>query len=176
MRCFHIQPQGVTELPGRPEQAPATGFIWIACGRREFEVELASIQGTLLAVTGRTLLDLHTSDLLNNQLPSHFDYTSDYDVLVFRRLAAGQTETDLASPGTPLNQPQRRSGPPVLRHIDTSPVGFAVFDKVVLSVHPAGCAVLDHYAQRMLSTPSAATPHGGRPQRRAATCPPARPT
>lgn len=161
MRCFHIQPHGVTELPGCPERAPAHGFIWIACGRREFEVELSHIQNTLQAVTGRTLLDLHTSDLLNNQLPSHFDYTSDYDVLVFRRLTAGQTEADLAAPGTPLNQPLRRGGPPVLRRIDTSPVGFAVFDKVVLSVHPAGCAVLDHYAQRMLSAPSLATPHAG---------------
>ena len=161
MRCFHIQPQGVTELPGCPERAPATGFIWIACGRREFEVELASVQATLLAVTGRSLLDLHTSDLLNNQLPSHFDFTSDYDVLVFRRLAAGHTETDLGSPGTPLIRPQRRGGPPVLRHIDTSPVGFAVFDKLVLSVHPASCAVLDHYAQRMLSIPSGAAPHTG---------------
>ena len=157
MRCFHIQPQGVTELPGCPERAPAQGFIWIACGRREFEVELASIQRTLQALTGQALLDLHSADLLNNQLPSHFDYTSDYDVLVFRRLAAGHTETDLGAPGTPLTQRQRRSGPPVLRRIDTSPVGFAVFDKVVLTVHPAGCAVLEHFAQRMLSTPTAAT-------------------
>ena len=161
MRCFHIQPQGVTELSVCPTLAPAQGFIWLACGRREFEVELASVQSSLLALTGRSLLDLHTSDLLNNQLPSHFDYTSDYDVLVFRRLTAGQTETDLNAPGTPLNQPQRRGGPPVLRRIDTSPVGFAVFDKVVLSVHPAGCAVLDHYAQRMLSTTSASPPQAG---------------
>ena len=161
MRCFHIQPQGVTELPDCPERAPATGFIWIACGRQEFEVELASIQGTLLALTGRSLLDLHTSDLLNNQLPSHFDYTSDYDVLVFRRLTAGPTEPDLNASGTPLNLPRRRGGPPVLRRIDTSPVGFAVFDKVVLSVHPAGCDVLDHYTQRMLSNPGAAAPSAG---------------
>ncbi len=159
LRSFHIQPQGVTELSAPPEKVPTTGFVWIACGRREFEVELTRLQGTLQALAGRTLLDLHTSDLLNNQLPSHFDYTSDYDVLVFRRLAAGQTETDLASPGTPLSRPRRHSGPPVLRHIDTSPVGFAVFDKVVLSVHPAGCSVLDHYAQRMLSSPSAGAPH-----------------
>ena len=67
MRCFHIQPQGVTELSVCPTLAPAQGFIWLACGRREFEVELASVQSSLLALTGRSLLDLHTSDLLNNQ-------------------------------------------------------------------------------------------------------------
>ena len=155
MRCFHIQPQGVTELDGLPEQAPASGFVWIACGRREFEVEQAQVQTALQALSDRALLDLHISDLLNNQLPSHFDYTSDYDLLVFRRLASGQTEVDLAEPGQPLNQRVKRSGPPVLRRIDTSPVGFAVFDRVVLTVHPAGCAVLEHYAQRLLASSTA---------------------
>jgi Mg2+ and Co2+ transporter CorA len=156
LRCFHIQPHGATELPGLPEQAPPGGFVWIACGRREFEVEQQQVQASLRALSGQALLDLHISDLLNNQLPSHFDYTSDYDVLVFRRLAAGHAETDLAEPGKPLNQRIKRSGPPVLRRIDTSPVGFAVFDKVVLTVHPAGCTVLDHFAQRLLTTLTAA--------------------
>jgi magnesium transporter len=156
LRCFHIQPQGVTELASLPEQAPASGFVWIACGRREFEVEQSHVQTALQALSGRALLELHISDLLNNQLPSHFDYTSDYDLLVFRRLAAGDAETDLAEPGKLLNQRIRRSGPPVLRHIDTSPVGFAVFDRVVLTVHPAGCTVLEHYAQRLLASPLAA--------------------
>jgi magnesium transporter len=47
------------------------------------------LQATLQALCGMQLVDLHISDLLNNQLPSHYDYTSQYDVLVFRRLAAG---------------------------------------------------------------------------------------
>ena len=161
MRCFHIHPQGVTELGALPEQAPTAGFVWIACGRREFEVEQAQVQTALQALSGCTLLDFHISDLLNNQLPSHFDYTSDYDVLVFRRLAAGLTDTDLAEPGQLLTQPLKRGGPPVLRRIDTSPVGFAVFDRVLLSVHPASCAELNHYAQRLLATPPAALRSGG---------------
>jgi len=48
------------------------------------------------------LLDLHVSDLINNQLPSHYDYTSQYDVLVFRRLAAGSKATDLTQPRIPF--------------------------------------------------------------------------
>ena len=43
-------------------------------------------------------------------------------------VAAGQAETDLAQPGAVLTEHVRRGGPPVLRRIDTSPVGFAVFD------------------------------------------------
>jgi magnesium transporter len=157
LRCFHIQPQGVKELASLPKEVPASGFVWIACARREFEVEQSQVQTALQALSGRALLDLHISDLLNNQLPSHFDYTSDYDVVVFRRLAAGGAETSPAEPGKPLNQRVKRSGPPVLRRIDTSPVGFAVFDRVVLTVHPAGCTVLEHYAQRLLASPLAAS-------------------
>ena len=151
MRIFLVTPHSVTETDNLPVHPPPGGFVWIACGRREFELEQARIQGTLQAIDGVTLVDLHISDLLNNQLPSHFDYTSQYDVLVFRRLAAGQSETDLAHPGQPLSQPTRRGGPPVLRRIDTSPVGFAVFDRVLLTVHPAGCTVVDQYASRLLS-------------------------
>ena len=161
MRCFHIQPHGVTELAGLPEQALANGFVWIACERREFEVELAQVQSALLAISNRKLVDLHISDLLNNQLPSHFDYTSDYDLLVFRRLASSPTEVDLAEPDQPRSPRVKRRGPPVLRHIDTSPVGFAVFDRVVLTVHPAGCNVLEHIVQRLLATSSAHTRGAG---------------
>ena len=155
MRIFSIHSTGVSETDTLPARLPTHGYVWIACARREFEVLQTQIQGTLLGLTGTTLVDLHMSDLLNNQLPSHYDYTSQYDMLVFRRLATGTTETDLAHPGEVLHQPARRRGPPILRRIDTSPVGFAVFDHVLLTVHPAGCAVLDSYATRLLAAAQA---------------------
>ena len=156
MRVFTItsSSQGVTETDVLPTQLPPSGFVWIACARREFEVLQAHIQATLQTLCGTQLVDLHVSDLLNNQLPSHYDYTSQYDLLVFRRLATGQTETDLAAPGEPLHERIKRSGPPVLNRIDTSPVGFAVFDHLLLTVHPAGCAVRDAYALKLLSATS----------------------
>ena len=154
MRVFHVQTTSVTESDGLPTQPPVSGFIWIACGRREFELEQGHVQSTLLALGSVPLVDLHISDLLNNQLPSHFDYTSQYDLLVFRRLAAGHSETDLSHPGQVLTQPTRRGGPPVLRRIDTSPVGFAVFDRVLLTVHPDDCAVREFFAQRLLTLPT----------------------
>ncbi|MCX7257729.1 MAG: magnesium transporter CorA family protein [Polaromonas sp.] len=157
MRVFSITPsgQGVSETDCLPAQLPAQGFVWIACARREFEVMQAQIQATLQGLCGTQLVDLHISDLLNNQLPSHYDYTSQYDMLVFRRLAAGHSETDLAQPGEPLHQSTRRSGPPVLRRIDTSPVGFAVFDRVLLTVHPVGCTVREAYALKLLNATTA---------------------
>ena len=161
MRIFHIQQSSVSESTALPMVLPEKGYVWIACGRREFELEQGAVQSTLQVLCGMTLVDLHISDLLNNQLPSHYDYTSQYDILVFRRLAAGHSETDLAHPGEMLTQTTKRGGPPVLRRIDTSPVGFAVFDRVLLTVHPVGCQALEHYATRLMSAATAASRAAG---------------
>ena len=160
VRIFHIQASGVRELPGLPAAMPAQGFVWIACARAAFQAQLADIQASLQALVGLQLVDLHVSDLLNAQLPSHYDYTSQYDLLVFRRLATAQGEAALAPPAGPPGPDAavRRGGPPVLRRIDTSPVGFAVFDQLLLTVHPSDCAVRDAYAARLLAaTPAAAS-------------------
>ena len=39
MRVFHVQPGSVSETAGLPMLLPARGFLWVACGRREFELE-----------------------------------------------------------------------------------------------------------------------------------------
>ncbi|MBJ2142360.1 magnesium transporter CorA family protein [Delftia acidovorans] len=156
MRIFHLQPGGTTELAALPDQAPAQGFVWISCTRATLQERLAEVQRTLQLLSGQQLVDLHVSDLLNAQLPSRYDYTSQYDLLVFRRLASGQARA-AASTGVPAAPtaapaaPVKRTGPPVLRNIDTSPVGFAMFDQVLLSVHPDDCTVRDAYAARLLA-------------------------
>ena len=210
LRIFHIHSGGVQELAGLPARMPPQGFVWIACARPAFKARLAEIQAGLHQLIGLQLVDLHVSDLLNAQLPSHYDYTAQYDLLVFRRLAstqaAAQTSAVAAAPATSpaatappegapalsgadarsipvamaqpaphpssapvasvasgasgvastlgegLDRPLKHSGPPVLRRIDTSPVGFAVFDQLLLTVHPADCAVRDTYAARLLAT------------------------
>jgi Mg2+ and Co2+ transporter CorA len=159
MRIFTITAASVTEAdaltPLSSLRLPEQGYLWIACGRREFEVMQTQIQFALQSLCNMQLVDLHISDLLNNQLPSHYDYTSQYDILVFRRLAAGNSETDLAHPGLPLHRLPARGGPPILRRIDTSPVGFAVFDRILLTVHPTDCAVRDAYAIKLLHAAAA---------------------
>ena len=164
MRTFHIQGQRIQETDQLPSALPERGgFVWIACARREFEVMQGQIQAMLQSLCGVQLVDLHLSDLLNQQLPSHYDYTSQYDVMVFRRLSTRQADTDPAHPGEPLAPPARRGGPPLLRRIDTSPVGFAVFDQILLTVHPTDCAVRDSYAARLMSTANGdRPPNGGR--------------
>ena len=110
MRIFHISGTAIQEQSTLPTSLPEQGFLWIATARPEFDAQLAQLQATLQALCGLQLVDLHVSDLLNKQLPSHYDYTSQYDVLVFRRLAPGgqrEAESDSAPP------PRRRAGPPV---------------------------------------------------------------
>ena len=155
MRVFTLQGSAVAESDHLPVALPAQGFVWIALARREFEVLQADVQASLQQLCGTGLVDLHVADLLNNQLPSHYDYTSQYDLLVFRRLTKGSSESSLANPGVPLNARLIKGGPPVLKRIDTSPVGFAVFDRVLLTVHPADCAVRDLYATRLISAGAA---------------------
>jgi magnesium transporter len=157
MRLFQIQSNRVTEGSVLAEAAQQgvsdTRFIWIACTQAEFERDLVDIQRTLHALCGVQLLDFHVSDLLNAQLPSHYDYTSQYDMLVFRRLAAGQNTSGSTTPRNPLAT--TNGGPPILRRIDTSPVGFAVLDRVLLTVHPADCMVLDAFATKLMQSASA---------------------
>jgi len=146
VRVFHLEPDRFTELPSLPETLPETGFLWLGYGRREFEVGEAAVQQALAGWGCGNLVDLHVSDLINNQLPSHFDYTSWYDMLVFRRLAAAPGSQDLFvddEHGT-LASAQR-----ALRAIDTSPVGFAVFDRVLVTVHPTDCQVRDYFAHKL---------------------------
>ncbi len=165
VRIFTLDKLGVTETDsltsvierGLPEQ----GYLWIACTRSEFEQTQAQIQTGLQALCNMQLVDLHISDLLNQQLPSHYDYTSQYDILVFRRLAASGKERESAQGDLPPSHLPSRGGPPILRRIDTSPVGFAVFDQILLTVHPSDCSIRDAYAAKLLNSASAVTRGAG---------------
>jgi Mg2+ and Co2+ transporter CorA len=164
MRIFEINRSQVSEHPalaplGVPGACGAGGYLWISLTREEFRSSLAEVQQILQTLCLTQLVDLHVADLLNDQLPSHYDYTSLYDVLVFRRLANGQgQDQNQAAAGngsqTRSGPPPPRSGPPVLRRVDTRPVGFAVFDRVLLSVHPEDGAVRDGFAARLLAAGS----------------------
>ena len=146
MRVFHVSAEYFVELPAMPDALPAQGFLWLASARREFEVLGAELQAALQRWTGGQLVDLHVADLLNNQLPSHYDYTSWYDMMVFRRLAAGAGSEAMFIGDT---QGTAGSARQALAAIDTSPVGFALFDRVLVTVHPADCMVREFFAQRL---------------------------
>lgn len=143
LRVFHLQSDQLVELAQPPTELPPKGFVWVGVGRAALESALPELQAALQRWSGGgagsgQLVDLHVSDLLNAQRPSTFDYTSWYDLLVFRRLVASQRDD-------PNSDAARRT----IESIDTSPVGFAVFDRVLVTVHPADCQVREYFAQRL---------------------------
>ena len=146
MRIFHIHGDQFTELSALPDALPEGGYLWVGSARREFEVNITTLQAALQRWTGGQLVDLHVSDLLNNQLPSHFEDTSWYDMLVFRRLAAGAGSSGMFIDDSKGTLATARAA---LDAIDTSPVGFALFDRVLLTVHPTDCQVRDFFAARL---------------------------
>ncbi|MFO1218183.1 MAG: magnesium transporter CorA family protein [Burkholderiaceae bacterium] len=145
MRVFHLQSDQFAELPDFPEALPPKGFVWVGISRHALEVSAPDLQAALQRWTGGQLVDLHVSDLLNTQLPSHFDFTSWYDLMVFRRLMVPR--------GDATADPTKAEAPDAARQtlaaLDTSPVGFAVFDRVLVTVHPLDCMVREYFAQRL---------------------------
>lgn len=162
MRC-HLIGKGFQSLDGLPAELPAEGFLWLPLERGRLDVEAAALQAALLRWGCGALVDLHLSDLLNAQLPSQHDYTSWYDLLVFRRLSLAPAAAEAARAAPRAEHAARR----LLAAVDTSPVGFAVFDRVLVTVHPEGCAVRDFYLGRLaqLASGQAESPGGseGRP-------------
>lgn len=141
MRVFHISGDSFAELAAPPMELPAAGYLWVACSQPEMAATVADVQTLLRGWTGGELVDLHVSDLLNTQLPSTFESTSQYDLLVFRRLSAGSSAGLAQRDALPLTSPTAA--------IETVPVGFVLFDRLLLSVHPADDPVQDHFVRRL---------------------------
>ena len=178
MQAVHLEADRCRELTGLPQVLPVGGFLWISCERDELAATQDTLQEALHRWTGTGLVWLHLSDLLNAQLPSTYDATSAYDLLVFRRLAASPAPPETGNgthPGTcaaadargPSPQGGAALAPITPDALDTRPVGFAVFDRVLLTVHPAACAVRERYLKRLADLAGGAEAAGAR------ACPPA---
>lgn len=162
LRAFLIHhDKTVEELDRVPAVLPREGFLWLAYERDYFGQNIEAVQQDLARLTSSRLHDLHISDLLNTELPSHFDYTSDYDLLVVRRLADGESQQQARADGAVqvsglsarASRHQRAAATGIralaARKVETVPVGFALFDRVLLSVHPQACSVLAAYIRRL---------------------------
>ena len=123
-----------------PAQPPSDGFVWVYLERAEYAATLAAQQALAQQLGGSALLDVHARDLANEAHPSHFDATSVYDRVVFRRLATTD-EARAAARGAEAHDAASR--------IDSHAVGFAVFDRLLVSVHPPGCPVAVGFIERL---------------------------
>ncbi|MES2784880.1 MAG: magnesium transporter CorA family protein [Pseudomonadota bacterium] len=133
-----------------PAAQPESGFIWIYVEREALATQLPQLQQAAQRMGGSSFLDLHVQDLRNASHPSHYDYTSIYDLVIFRRLATEdevgkeiQETGDVApAPGAALT---------AFHRIRTRAVAFAVFDRLLITVHPGGCLTAKSFIQRYLS-------------------------
>ena len=143
-----------------PAQAPTDGFVWVFVDREEFESHQALLQQAAQQLGGSALLDLHCQDLRNAVHPSHYDFTSIYDLVIFRRLAtpvetraeAGHESAVQAyhgQSGQPRSKP--RGGLAAFNRISSRAVGFVVFDRLLISVHPRGCYTAKSFIERSLT-------------------------
>lgn len=130
-----------------PQRAPDSGFVWIWLDRETLEAETPALQQAAQALGGSPLLDLHLKDLANRAHPSNYDYTSVYDLVVFRRLATEmEVRVELGETGPPAKTPLGAFG-----RVRTRAVGFVVFDRLLVSVHPQGCFTARSFLERYLA-------------------------
>lgn len=144
-----------------PASAPSDGFIWVFLERAELPLHQTLLQEAAQRLGGSALLDLHWKDLASEQHPSNYDSTSVYDLVVFRRLATQaevQQDFDGEAAANPHHnhgftpRPRKASGVPLaFSRINSRAVGFAIFDRLLVSVHPPGCLIANSYVKRFLS-------------------------
>ena len=131
-----------------PQRAPEGGFVWIYLERETLEQDLLAMQQAAQALGGSPVLDLHLKDLANRAHPSHYDYTSIYDIVTFRRLATDlEVRVELGEEGPAKHDAHLHA----FSRIRTRAVGFVVFDRLLITVHPSGCFAARSFIERYLS-------------------------
>ncbi|MDE2606624.1 MAG: magnesium transporter CorA family protein [Burkholderiales bacterium] len=129
-----------------PPQAPEGGFLWIFLERAQLEQHLPQLQRAAAHIGGSQLLDLHVKDLGNPGHPSDYDYTSVYDLVIFRRLASeAEADAELGPRG-----PRKDAPLAPFARVRTRAVGFVVFDRLLITVHPEGCMAARTFVERYL--------------------------
>lgn len=149
MRVVEFTEGTLRFLEDVPRQPPRTGFIWIYLDRDKLPERLAQLQEAAQRLGGSPLLDLHVKDMGNPDHPSHYDYTSIYDLVVFRRLAnAAEVDADLQaqSPRTPSTQALAS-----FQRVRTRAMAFAVFDRLLITVNPPGCPTARTFIERYVA-------------------------
>jgi magnesium transporter len=157
MKIIEFRGDTLRFLDAVPDVADAQALVWIYLDQQDFSQHRDQVQSACQRLGGSALLDLHCEDLANPAQPSHFDYTSVYDLLTFRRLATAgeaQAERDAeasASPQAPPSKKRKAPTPILIDKIRTRAVGFAVFDRLLVSVHPSGCYAAKSFVDKFLA-------------------------
>jgi Mg2+ and Co2+ transporter CorA len=158
MEAIHVLPDQAQVLEAVPEAPCDAGFLWLDVTHEEFAADPERLRETMARLAGgERVFDLHLRDAFNPQHPSFFDSTSDYEMLVFRKLALGASQP-LAEMEEPRDaRPRRRR----LQQITTRPVTFFVFDRLLVSVRDAQSRTIAEVRQRLLESRARTAQRGG---------------
>ena len=143
MKWIEVSAQRATELASEPAGLPVDAFLWLDVLHDEAIAEPETLRTTVQRVTGIRLHDLHLQDAANLQHPSYFDSTSEYDMLVFRKLAIGELKPLEEKAG---KADERR----MLQEIVTRPITFFVLDRLLLTVRQGTSKTIEQIRQRLL--------------------------
>ena len=143
MKWIEIGTQRAVEFADEPASLPAEGFLWLDALHDEAGAEPEDLKAAIQRVSGVRLFDLHLQDAANLQHPSYFDSTSEYDMLVFRKLAIGELKPLEERTGT---ADQRR----MLQEIVTRPITFFLLDRLLVTVRQGTSKTIEQVRQRLL--------------------------
>lgn len=159
MNLYHFIEGTVQSVPWQPGVAvrgEPGGFYWLEVARLALPEGLPALQQVAQGLGGGVVLDLHCRDLMSEQHPSHYDDTSVYDRMIFRRLMR-QTKPSIA---LRQNETPGLTATRVFQNVETDAVSFILFDRLLISVHPSACELVP----RMLERYSVTDPGGLRPR------------
>jgi magnesium transporter len=160
MQILEFTVDSLRFLDAVPDKAPADGFVWIYLDRDDFMKHMDAVQAAAQNLGGSNLHDVHVKVLQNAAHPSHYDYTSIYDMLVFRRLATAtemlqeatqeQAISNYHGQGALPKRPGKKEALNVHR-IGSKAVGFVVFDRLLISTHSRDCYTARNFVKRYLT-------------------------
>jgi magnesium transporter len=155
MEFLHITTERCSSSPAL-SILPEQGFVWLDCLYEEIQFQPTALRQLVHQFTRVNLLDLHVQDALNPHHPSYFDNTQDYDMLVFRKLAAGEAEP-LAQLSLKAQANERRT----LQEIVTRPMTFFLIGSLLVTVRHGPSKTLEQMRQRLLEYKKRDTVGGG---------------
>lgn len=141
MRWTALSPAGI-ESAESPLALPAEGWIWLDVLHEELLQDPAVFARTIEVLTGVRPFDLHLQDAANLLHPSYFDSTEHYDMLVFRKLAMGE--------GPPLTAREDLDSPRSLHELETRPITFFLFERVLVTVRNRASRTIEQARQRLM--------------------------
>ena len=161
MDVLHIQPDQAVRLTELPSGPCVSGFYWLDLTHDEFVREPEALRDRVQSLGNARIYDLHMQDAANLQHPSFFDSTSDYDMLIFRKLTPGEDRSlrpleDLDFSSSMVHKPMHR-----LQEITTKPVTFFLFERLLVTVRNADSRTIEQVRARLLEFRSRPSLKGG---------------